>query len=200
LLVPLYAEADQVGALLLGRPVNGIRYTEDEVTNLLNLTDRIGEIIASAHHKAETISQITHLTEPSPNPGSNSTVSIEMVEDALRNLHDYTWLADSPLANLELVRVSLPGGKVTYLERGKVVHDILLQAINKLRPDGQTPHDPPPREWYPYRILNDAYRNEVSNRDIMMRLYISEGTFNRTRRSAIRSLARALVEMEQATV
>jgi hypothetical protein len=39
---------------------------------------------------------------------------------------------------------------------------------------------------------------EVSNREIMMRLYISEGTFNRTRRSAVRALARALGEMEAA--
>ena len=31
-----------------------------------------------------------------------------------------------------------------------------------------------------------------------VRLYISEGTFNRTRRAAIRSLARALSEMEVA--
>jgi DNA-binding CsgD family transcriptional regulator len=35
------------------------------------------------------------------------------------------------------------------------------------------------------------------NNEIMMRLYISEGTFNRTRSAAIRSLARALMEMEQ---
>ena len=33
-------------------------------------------------------------------------------------------------------------------------------------------------------------------RDIMSKLYISEGTFNRTRRVAITSLARALIEME----
>jgi DNA-directed RNA polymerase specialized sigma24 family protein len=46
--------------------------------------------------------------------------------------------------------------------------------------------------------LHDAYIDEVSNREIMMRLYISEGTFNRTRRSAVRALARALGEMEAA--
>jgi hypothetical protein len=36
------------------------------------------------------------------------------------------------------------------------------------------------------------------NREIMSRLYISEGTFNRTRRAAIRSVARMLEEMEAA--
>jgi hypothetical protein len=198
LLVPLYAEAEQVGALLLGRPVNGIRYTEDEVANLLNLTDRMGEIIASAHLKAEKISQITRLAEPSPSSSADTPVTAEMVEDALRNLYDYPHLADSPLAHMELVSASLPEGKVTHLERGKAVHNIILQAIDKLRPGGEIPRDPPPRAWYPYRILYDAYLGEISNREIMMRLYISEGTFNRTRRSAIRSLARALGEMEEA--
>ena len=32
----------------------------------------------------------------------------------------------------------------------------------------------------------------------MLKLYISEGTFNRTRRAALRSVARTLGEMEQA--
>jgi hypothetical protein len=35
------------------------------------------------------------------------------------------------------------------------------------------------------------------NRDIMSKLYISEGTFSRTRRRAIRGVAKALQEMEQ---
>jgi hypothetical protein len=39
---------------------------------------------------------------------------------------------------------------------------------------------------------------EISNRDIMLKLFISEGTFNRTRRAAIRSVARTLGEMEAA--
>lgn len=35
------------------------------------------------------------------------------------------------------------------------------------------------------------------NRDIMSKLYSSAGTFNRTRRRAIRAVVRALQEMEQ---
>jgi hypothetical protein len=97
-----------------------------------------------------------------------------------------------------LVKDRLSGGQVTHLERGKAVQQVMLEAIEKLRPAGAIPRDPPPREWYPYLILRQAYLEEVANRDIMLRLYISEGTFNRTRRSAIRSLARALGEMEKA--
>ena len=35
------------------------------------------------------------------------------------------------------------------------------------------------------------------NRDIMSKLYVGEGTFNRTRRRATRAMARAMQEMEQ---
>jgi hypothetical protein len=65
-----------------------------------------------------------------------------------------------------------------------------------MKPSLNVPHDPLPREWYSYVILHDAYVGEIQNRDIMSKLYISEGTFNRTRRTAINSLARALAEME----
>ena len=60
------------------------------------------------------------------------------------------------------------------------------------------PREPIPRQWYPYLILYNAYLENQPNSEIMMRLYISEGTFNRTRRAAIRSLARVLSEMEAA--
>ncbi len=50
------------------------------------------------------------------------------------------------------------------------------------------------RVWYNHAALYDAYMEGVPNREIMARLYISEGTFNRTRRNAIRGLARLLVE------
>jgi len=46
-------------------------------------------------------------------------------------------------------------------------------------------------------ILHDAYVDEIQNREIMSKLYISEGTFNRTRRIAISALARVLAEMEK---
>ncbi|MBL8103630.1 MAG: hypothetical protein JNM02_13940, partial [Anaerolineales bacterium] len=56
------------------------------------------------------------------------------------------------------------------------------------------PPEPLPRVWYNHAVLHDAYVEGVPNREIMARLYISEGTFNRTRRNAIRGLARLLME------
>jgi hypothetical protein len=196
LLVPLYAEAEQIGALLLGQPSNGVRYADDEVERVLHPADRIADALYTARRKTEYLSRLTEVVEEhrTEKRREHPSVPAEIVEDALRNLYDYTHLADTPLAELELVQKRL-AGKKTHLERGKTVQAVLLEALEEMRPSSNVPRDPPPREWYPFLILRDAYREEVSNRDIMLKLYISEGTFNRTRRAAIRSLARALTEM-----
>lgn len=198
LLVPLYGDAEQLGALILGRPVNGLRYAAEDVESLLAPSDRIGEIISVAHRRAENLSRIAQLVKDQPALAVDQAhpIPVETVEAALRNLNDYVFLADTGLAQLELVNSRLPLEKVTHLERGKKVHALLLETIDRLRPEETPLRDPPPREWYAYLILKDAYLEERPNRDIMLDLYISEGTFNRTRRAAIRSVARALEEME----
>jgi hypothetical protein len=198
LLVPLYGGAEQLGALILGRPVNGLRYAVEDVESLLAPTDRIAELISIAHRKADNLARIAQLAEDQPAPAVDQVhpIHVDTVETALRNLNDYAFLGDTSLAHLKLVNSRLAQGQVTHLERGKQVHAILVEAIDKLRPDETPLRDPPPPEWYPYSILKDAYVEERPNRDIMLDLYISEGTFNRTRRAAIRSVARALGEME----
>jgi hypothetical protein len=198
LLVPLYAESRQLGALVLGRPENGLQYAPEEIDRLLNIADQISEVIYIAHLKVNYMQQMVELSEAQHHQPAEKppVVLVDDVEDALRNLYDYAYLADSPLAKLEQVRSRLAQNEMTHLERGKIVHEILETALDKLCPQSAMPRDPPPREWYPYLILKDAYKEEMPNRDIMLHLYISEGTFNRTRRQAIRSVARALGEME----
>jgi len=200
LLIPLYAEAEQLGAILLGRPENSSHFAPEEVERLLDHCDRIGDLIAIALRKAQSLSQIAELAKTHRSSAANQreTIPDETVEAALRNLFDYTFLADSALANMRMVRAHIPPGQITYLDRGRTLHAILLEALEKLRPGPADPRDPPSREWYPYLILRSAYLEETPNRDIMLHLYISEGTFNRTRRGAIRSLARTLREMEAA--
>ncbi|MFQ5858935.1 MAG: hypothetical protein ACE5LU_25325 [Anaerolineae bacterium] len=89
---------------------------------------------------------------------------------------------------------------MTYIDRGKALNEVLLQALHKRRPEDVEPraHDVPSREWHQFVILHDSYVSGKLNRDIMSRLYISEGTFNRTRRRAVRGVAKVLQEMEQA--
>ncbi len=198
LLVPLYGEVEQLGALVLGEPENGLHYAPDDIEPILEFTDEIGETIQNSHRNSQYLAEIAELVEVHNLQPTRSIplVSAECLELSLRNLYDYAYLADTPLADLVLVQTRLPDGQVTHLERGKAVHAVLLEALKKLRPSSGIPSNPPVREWYPYLILQQAYIEETSNRDIMQKLYISEGTFNRTRRTAIRSLARAIGEME----
>jgi hypothetical protein len=200
LIIPLYANNEQFGALLFGRPVNGVHYSQADVDLLLDPSDQVADAIQNAQRERVYLSQLSQLAE-AQKPRTKvriEAISVKVVDNALRNLYDYAFLGDSPLAGLKLVQERLPEGAVTHIEEGKAVHTILVEAVEKLCPDGQDPGEPPPREWYPYIILYDAYLEDKLNRDIMARLYISEGTFNRTRRAAIRSVARALEEMEAA--
>lgn len=196
LLVPLYVESEQVGALVLGQPINGVRFADDDVEHILHPADRIADVIYISKRKNEYLSRLAELTEEHRSHATIAAPSIpvESVEDALRNLFDYAHLADTPLADMQLVRKD--AGKKTHLERGKMVYAVIVEALEHLRPVGDVPPEPLPREWYPYIILRDAYLEDVPNRNIMSKLYISEGTFNRTRRAAIRTLARELTEME----
>ena len=196
LLVPLYVESEQVGALVLGQPTNGVRFADDDVERIMHPADRIADVIYISKRKNEYLSRLADLTEEHRSHAilEVPSIPVEAVEDALRNLFDYAHLADTPLADMHLIRKD--AGQKTHLERGKTVYAVIVEALEHLRPVGNVPSEPLPREWYPYTILHDAYLDNVPNRDIMGKLYISEGTFNRTRRGAIRTLARELAEME----
>lgn len=198
LLVPLYIELEQVGALVLGQPTNGVRFADADVERILHPADQIAEVISISNRKSEYLSRLAELTEEHRSHSTKTlpSVPVDTIEDALRNLFDYAHLADSPLADMQLVRRDLAAGQRTHLERGKTVYAVVVEALEHLRPAGEVPPEPQPREWFPYIILHEAYLDDIPNRDIMSKLYISEGTFNRTRRAAIRTLARELAEME----
>jgi hypothetical protein len=193
LLVPLYVDTVQIGAIILGRPPNSTKYSKEDIELLLYPSDQLSEIIYKARREAEYLQQLSDISAPKH---QKEKISTREVENALRNIHDYALLGSSPLANLKLVEARLAADDVTYLDRGKVVNRLLSEALEKLRPGADLPRNPPPREWHAYLILHEAYLEDQLNRDIMSKLYISEGTFNRTRRAAIRSVARALEEME----
>jgi hypothetical protein len=116
--------------------------------------------------------------------------TIGWVEDGLRNLADYSHLGRSPLVE----QLHIEGE--THLVRGQKLRERMLEILDTLRPTGQRPTEPLPREWYSFAVLHDAYVEDVPNREVMARLYISEGTFNRTRRNAVRAVARAVQEIQ----
>jgi len=199
LLIPLYAGEIQQGVLIMGTPENALAYAKSDVERLLEAGDRIADLIRDAHREREHLAQLTQAVQISP-PKLNldGEVPARAVEEALRNLYDYAYLSDSTLAKLKRIQTAASNSGNTHLDRGKLVYQTILEALEKLRPPGDLPREPIPRQWYPYLILYNAYLENKPNNEIMSRLYISEGTFNRTRRAAIRSLARVLSEMEVA--
>ncbi len=75
----------------------------------------------------------------------------------------------------------------------------MIESIETLHPGGMRLSEPLPRAWYNYVVLHDAYVLSLPNREIMSRLFISEGTFHRTRRNAVRGLTRMLLELNHAS-
>lgn len=223
--VPLDDGQAQIGALILGPKKDRQPFSEIDIDLLDEFGDwivttiiemrrqekrrhRIDQLVADfqkrealLRHTFEQllIQQAKLRSEKEPLPSTQQLA--RWVEDGLRHLYDYSYLGDHEIAGLQLVKQRLtkqPSRTHTHLDQGRVVKNLLLEAIDKLRPDGKIPAAPT-KSWHFYLILHDAYvRNELT-RDIMGRLYISEATFHRARRRAIRIVAKALLEMEQAT-
>jgi hypothetical protein len=225
-LVPIFVVDDQIGAMALGRKEDGSAYSVGDMMLLDDVADRLAVVIENTQLQEENARVISELVAEYRDrehglqrqvqrmladheeeagfvlKGVDDQEFASSVEDALRHLHDYAYLGEHALAQLQIVDWHLKDsdeGFLTHIDRGKALSEVMAQAVHKLRPDGKDPvrHSIPPREWHSYVILHDSYVLDEMNRDIMSRLYISEGTFNRTRRRAIRGVARALQEMEQ---
>ncbi len=226
MLVPVYDGDDQIGALVLGPKDAGEPFGEDDLMLLDDLAEQlatvirtsllqednalaISEMIADFRERELTlqrqVQQMLAEREEEARPileGIDEKAFAAVVEDALRRLYDYSYLGQHALAQLRVVNWCMEDRDedfLTHVDCGKAVSEVLIQALHKLRPLGAEPkaHTIPPREWHLYVVLHDAYVLSELNRDIMSKLYISEGTFNRTRRRAIRSVAKVLQEMER---
>jgi hypothetical protein len=226
LLIPLFAGSRQIGALVLGAQESQQPYTENDLALLEDLGDQIAALIHAAQAQAENARVIDALVqdfrereralqlqmqemlaapERAPTaPDINVENLVPQVEDALRHLSDFAYLGEHPLAQLRVVEQRLRArseSALTFIERGKVVNEIIVQTLDSLRPAGVAPkkEQTPSREWHPFIILHDSYVEDEPNRDIMLRLALGEGTFNRARRRALYGLAKSLAEIEQKT-
>jgi hypothetical protein len=207
-IAPVFEADSQVAVMGVGYPKKRLHYSADDMDLISEFAERVGTLVSlsnSRPSKAEKLRQFVDEVhsdasylqsrademmgsmELTPDPEL-----IKMVEEGLRQLTDCIALGELPLVDW----AGISGG--SYIERGKRLQEILLEGIEALRPEGTRPGEPLPRVWYNYAILQDAYVEGVTNREIMARLYISEGTFNRTRRNALRGLARLLLEKTQA--
>jgi GAF domain-containing protein len=207
---PLIAENDSIGVILLGPPKGGPAYSERDLDLVAEAADGLAELMRNVRQQEAHANEIEQMLESFQTrerqlqeeidslhrPAETETLDgkqVADVEDALRRLYDYSYLGDHALTASVASRTDQR--PATHLDRGKALNTALIAAIEKLRPAGTEPRELPPREWHPYVVLRAAYVNGEANRDIMSRLYISEATFHRTRRRALRAVAKALFEM-----
>ena len=221
--MPLRFGGEHIGFILIGERYEGARYSNEDKILLEDLAEIVAAVIYTSNLQDNNAKQIEQLfgeikqrdaqlqnrlrdalgvdLEPILLFEGNDIEIAALVEDALRNIHDFSYLGSQPLSGLKLLEDYLvveEGEIVTHVDRGKALKDTLVKAIKKLMPSEDCTHTPPTREWYPYIILHDSYLLGKLNREIMSELYISEGTFNRTRRRALQSVIRILKEMEKA--
>jgi hypothetical protein len=205
-LAPALAGNEQLGAIGLGPRSNRGAYSEEDLDLLVEAADSVGLLLQAEAQQAQSRAQLMSLAaevqtrEVRLQAGAQDLIAAlesqldrnfeRMVEQCLQRLSDYTQLGQSALGAELLIEGE------THIERGKAVREALLRAIDSLRPAGPRPGGTQsvPREWHAYMILHDAYVEDVPNRDIMIKLYVSEGTFNRQRRKALHAVARALLE------
>jgi len=77
----------------------------------------------------------------------------------------------------------------------KAVRAVLLQAIERLKPEG--PRSMTSAEWLIYNILDLRFVQGNRIRDIVARLAVSESDFYRKQRVAIEQVAETLAQMER---
>ena len=220
LIVPLQAGGERLGAIVLGRTASGVDYTEDDLELLEDCADTVASVVRIVRLQVKGVEQINTLLRDFREQdrelrgrmrdalgaqagkrfpeGWNESEATALVEDALRHLYDYAYLGEHKLVELHtsVIHLDVDGGAlVTHLDRGRALQTALITAIDKLKPPHKRPSIPT-REWHQYVVLHDCYVVGELNRDVMSTLYVGEGTFNRTRRRAIRAVARALAEME----
>ncbi len=226
LLVPLFARDAQIGAIVLGAKEDERPYGEQDWELVDDLADQISRVIHALRVQEENAKAIDRLVADfrareralelqvqqmvAERKAGRGAVLDDMdeehltrlVEEGLRHMYDYPYLGEHMLAKLCVVDAALKRQRadaITSVDRGKAVNELLLLALHKLRPAGAEPKGAqvPPREWHYFTILNDSYVLGQPNRETLARLYISEGTFNRARRRALRGVAQALLGMEQ---
>lgn len=187
-----------------------IHATWQQEQNAQIINDMISSFRTRERDLQQQIQQLLSVRQPetptAPEDADEQAIFASL-ERCFQRIHDFAFLGEQPLARWAIVERALHSQRpengdqsaVTNLDRGRVLHEILLHAISKLRPEGEEPasHVVPARQWHLFLVLQDGYvRNELT-RDVMSRLAVSEATFHRIRRRAVRSIAQALLEMEQ---
>ncbi|MDA8218432.1 MAG: response regulator [Dehalococcoidales bacterium] len=117
----------------------------------------------------------------------------EVVRDALLHLYDTTYLRTHRLSRLLARRADGTAG----LE-GKELFQVLLQAVEALRPPPGTRTDSP--AWRKYRLLELRYLDALSAQSVMRELAVSKTQYHRDHGMALAAVAATLQERYQASL
>lgn len=124
-----------------------------------------------------------------PNSGDEFS---DMVKDALSHYWGGPKLTESPLIRLNIVQEALARHEGNPAQ---ALRDILLQAMERLKPEGE--RSLTRTEWLLYNILELKFVQGRKVRDVARRLAMSESDLYRKQRVAIENVAQAIAEMEQ---
>ncbi len=116
---------------------------------------------------------------------------VRWVRDALRHFWGGPKLSDNPLLDLQVVAQE---AEAHGTHRTRALQNVLLRAIERLRPEGQ--RQMTTSEWLLYNILDLKFVQGKRVREIARRLAMSESDLYRKQRVAIAEVARVLREME----
>jgi hypothetical protein len=128
---------------------------------------------------------------PAPSNLPEHTEMVELVHAALRHYWGGPGLGQSHLLELNIVQNAVE----EYETPVKALREILLQAIETLRPEGERNLKSP--EWTLYNILHLRFIEQRKARDTARRLYMAEASLYRKQSVAIEAVAGMLMEMEQ---
>jgi CheY-like chemotaxis protein len=113
-----------------------------------------------------------------------------LVKDALEKLYEPASLAEHPLASM-LLPARLPAG----ISTSQALHQLLLDAVDKLRPDSRVADGALPARIY--QILELRYVEALPYREVTRALGLSQAQYHRNLRQALRALATVLFELAQ---
>lgn len=154
---------------------------------LIDLTpqvDLIQSLRAAGRYNETRLSQ-----EELPIPESELT---QWVKEALTHYWGGPKLTESPLIQLQLIQdmaLKMEGNTANALRA------VLREAIDRIKPAGERKFT---AEWILYNILEMKFMEGRKVREIALRLAMSEADLYRKQRVAIDSVARMIMEMENA--
>jgi len=158
------------------------------------LFSTLGQIVPEIEDIQRRRGMVHYIGEQALSPFSPAETSEfpHWVKDALSHYWGGPKLTDSPLQTLRVVqRITQEHGGNTL----KGLRDVLKQAIERLRPDGQ--REMTTQEWILYNILELKFLQGRKVREIARRLAMSESDLYRKQRVAIEAVAQMLAEMER---